>query len=104
MTVAVRRDLVALRDDRAHEARKALGHPAEHEEGRANSRVAEDLEQTLRVAADTALHPVPAVARDDAVEHAHMEVVLDVHGHRVHDERRRGRCPHAIGPGAAARS
>src|SRR5262249_22815869 len=91
MTVAVRRDLVSLFGDRAHQPRVALGDPAENEERRLDVGLVEHLEQTLGVRADAAFHPFPGMARHETVEDADVEVVFHVDGHRV--DNRSAHCP-----------
>src|SRR5687767_6509383 len=65
----------------------ALGNPAEHEEGDARLRLVEQIQQPVRVGNDAALASLPARSSDDAVEGADLEVVFDVHAHRVDDVR-----------------
>ena len=85
MAVPVRGNLVTGGGDGAEESGKPLRHPAEHEERAPHGMLIEDRQQPLGIAHDPALARLPGAPRHDAVERAHLEVVLDVDGHGVHD-------------------
>ena len=83
MAVAVAGDLVAARRDLAHQLRLALGHPAEHEEGRARVGAIAQIEQPpgLRLGARGQLGPAPAI--DVALEIGDLKVFLQIDRERI---------------------
>ena len=88
--VSMAPDLVAAIGDLAHQIRMALGDPAQGEEGGGDLVFGQQPKQPVGVG----LHPgsvgTPARPVHDVFERHHLEVVLDVDAHRVHDGLRPG--------------
>jgi len=91
MVITMRCHFVARGRDLTHERRKALSDPAENEERRAHARAREKLQQPIRISRHAAVELIPSGPRRDAVERGHLEIILDVHAHRVHDAGARSR-------------
>jgi len=72
----------------ADQCRLTFRDPAQDEEGRLDTGVVEQREQTVGVPLDAALQGAPLVPGDDAIEHADVEVILHVYRHRVDNLRR----------------
>ena len=85
MAVAVAGEFVALGDDAAHQARMALGHPAEGEEGGVHAGGGETIEDARDVGIDARREPIPGGPRNDGDEGLDLEIVLHVHRHGVAD-------------------
>ena len=85
MVPAVRRDLVAALDDRAHEARIPLGDHAEDEERAAGSVGVAEIEEALGRRHDATGKLAQFGAAHDRRELDPVVVLLDVHGEDVEE-------------------
>jgi len=85
--IAVAGDLVSTGSDATHDSGEALGNPPEDEEGCAYVPGCERLQNPLHVRWDPALAQFPFGACDMRRQREDLEVVLDIHGHRVHRAR-----------------
>jgi hypothetical protein len=74
--------------DRADELRLSLPDPRKDEKRAAHVELVEHVEQALGISDDAALHRCPSSPRHDAVEHADVEVILDIDAHCVDDRLR----------------
>src|SRR5262249_48744557 len=81
----VARQLVARRDDAPHHRRMPLGNPAEREERRVYARAGELKQKPFDIGVDPAREIIPGGTIDTVRERLDLEVILDVHGHRVDD-------------------
>src|SRR5665809_67470 len=78
MVIPVNPNLVPSFMHLYHERRVALGHPAEHEEGRLDIEFSQHREKTPRVGYDPLFHRTPISGIDDLAECLDVEIVLHV--------------------------
>src|SRR5579875_1209810 len=78
-------DLMAPGADVPHQRRKALRDPTEHKERRTDPVAPEQFQHPSRVGFDTYRPARPVLAADALFEGCNLEIVLDVHRHRVGD-------------------
>lgn len=79
----VARELMAGRDDAAHEGSVPLGDPAEREEGADDAGARAQLQQPLGVGFHPSRQLVPGAAGDHIGERLDVEKILHVHGQRI---------------------
>src|SRR5262245_58207180 len=87
----VRRHFVASLGDPTDKSGNARRDPAQNEKRAPDICAREEFQQAFGIGSHPALEPAPPGAGHDAVERRHMEIVLDVHRHGVHDRSRQVR-------------